>query len=68
MRLTLRTLLVYVMSDQAHAEAVRFIDRALRDGKLSHQIQQVYAFEQIVAMHEACESMKNLGKLLLRVD
>ena len=66
--LTLRTLLVYVMSDDAHTQAVRFIDRALRDGKLSHQIQRVYAFEQIVDMHEACESMKNVGKLLLQVD
>jgi NADPH2:quinone reductase len=66
--LTLRTVLVYVMSDEAHAEAVRFIDHALRAGQLVHQIQRVYTLDQIVEVHEACEAMKNLGKLLVRID
>ncbi len=66
--LTLRTVLVYVMSDEAHAEAVCFIDHALRAGLLVHQIQRVYTLEQIVEIHEACESMKNVGKLLVRID
>jgi NADPH2:quinone reductase len=66
--LTLRTVLVYVMSDQAHAEAVEFISTHLRTGQLKHQVQRVYGgLDEIVAMHEACESMKNLGKLLLRI-
>jgi NADPH2:quinone reductase len=66
--LTLRTVLVYVMSDEAHREAVQFIDRALRAGQLVHQIQHVYALDDIVEVHQACESMKNVGKLLIRID
>ena len=66
--LTLRTVLVYVMSDEAHRLGMRFIDHALRAGQLVHQIQRVYTLDQIVEVHEACEAMKNLGKLLVRID
>jgi len=66
--LTLRTVLVYVMSDEAHAEAASYISARLQDGSLRHQIQHIYSLDEIVQAHEACESMKNVGKLLLRID
>jgi NADPH2:quinone reductase len=56
------------MSDEAHREAVQFIDSALRAGLLVHQIQRIYTLDDIVEVHQACESMKNVGKLLIRID
>lgn len=65
--LTLRTVLVYGMSEEAHQEAARFIDQALSEGRLTHQIQHVYELDEIVEAHQACEAMKNVGKLLIRL-
>ncbi|MFM8548667.1 MAG: NADPH:quinone reductase [Betaproteobacteria bacterium] len=65
--LTLRTVLVYAMSDEAHAQAVDAISAHLLSGALKHQIQRIYDLDEIVAAHEACEAMKNLGKLLIRL-
>jgi len=60
--------LVYAMSARAHADAAAFITDALGRGELKHQIHRVFALDEIVAAHEATESMKNVGKVLLRVD
>lgn len=65
--LTLRTVLVYVMSEAAHADAVAAITAHLQRGEFKHQIQGIHELGDIVAVHEACESMKNLGKILIRI-
>lgn len=65
--LTLRTVLVYVMSDAAHADAVAAITAHLQQGAFRHQVQAIHELDDIVAVHEACESMKNLGKILIRI-
>lgn len=66
--LTLRAVLVYQMSVAAHEEAARWITAALAKGQLQHPVDKVFALEQIAAAHEACETMKNLGKILVRID
>ena len=66
--LTLRAVLVYQMSEAAHAEACAWITAALEAGQLQHPIDKVYGLDEIVLAHQACESMKNLGKVLVRID
>lgn len=65
--LTLRCVLVYVMSDEAHAEAVAYITRMLEAGAFVHQVHRVFEHDQIVEAHQACESMSNVGKVLVRI-
>jgi len=65
---TVRFVLVYAMPAQAHAEAAAFITDALERGVLKHQIQRVFTLDEIVAAHEATETMANVGKILVLVD
>ncbi|MGE3861291.1 MAG: NADPH:quinone reductase, partial [Burkholderiaceae bacterium] len=66
--LTVRFVLVYAMSEQAHRDAADWISRALAEGRLRHQIAGVFALDDIVAAHEATESMSQVGKVLVRID
>ncbi|MDH5206509.1 MAG: NADPH:quinone reductase [Hylemonella sp.] len=65
--LTVHFVLVYAMPREAHDEAARYINEALQDGCFKHQIHQRYAFtlDQVVAAHEATESMSHVGKVLI---
>jgi NADPH2:quinone reductase len=65
---TVRFVLVYAMPAQAHADAAAFITTALARGALKHQIHRVFTLDEIVAAHEATESMANVGKVLVRVE
>jgi NADPH2:quinone reductase len=65
---TVRFVLVYAMPAQAHAAAAAFIMDALGRGALKHQIHGIFGLDEIVAAHEATESMANVGKVLLKVD
>ena len=67
--LTVRFVLVYAMPREAHDEAARYITDALRAGRFKHQIYRRYAFtrDEVVAAHEATESMSHVGKVLVRV-
>ncbi|HYS14865.1 MAG TPA: NADPH:quinone reductase [Burkholderiaceae bacterium] len=65
---TVRFVLVYAMPAQAHAKAAAFITDALERGVLKHQIHRVFTLDEIVAAHEATETMANVGKVLVRVD
>jgi NADPH:quinone reductase len=66
--LTVRFVLVYAMSAQAHDEAARWITDALTRGVLRHQIYRIFGLDDIVAAHEATESMAHVGKVLVRID
>lgn len=65
--LTVRFVLVYAMSAQAHDEAAAFITEALAAGRLKHQFYRFYELNEIVAAHQACEAMSNVGKVLVRI-
>jgi NADPH:quinone reductase len=65
---TVRFVLVYAMTAQAHDEAAAWINDALDQGLLQHQVHRVYPLEEIVAAHEATESMSHVGKVLVKID
>lgn len=66
--LTARFVLVYAMSRQAHDEAAQWITDALARGALRHQYYRTFALDDIAAAHEATESMRNVGKVLVAID
>jgi NADPH2:quinone reductase len=65
--LTLRCVLVYAMPREAHDAAADWITSALGKSALRHQIHRVFELEDIASAHEATESMKQVGKVLLKV-
>jgi len=68
--LTLRFVLVYAMPREAHDEAARYITAALQAGRFKHQVFKRYGFtlDEVVAAHEATESMSHVGKVLIRLE
>lgn len=68
--LTVRFVLVYAMSRQAHDEAAAYITAALKAGLFKHQVFKRFGFTlaEVVAAHEATESMSHVGKVLIRVE
>lgn len=65
--LTVRFVLVYAMPAEAHEQAARWIGDALSAGRLRHQVHRRFALDEIVAAHEATESMSNVGKVLVDI-
>jgi NADPH2:quinone reductase len=67
--LTVRFVLVYAMSRQAHDEAAAYITQVLQAGRFKHQVATRHGFtlDEVVAAHAATESMSQVGKVLIRV-
>lgn len=65
--LTVRFVLVYAMSRAAHDEAAAFVTEALASGRFVHQVFARFPLERAAEAHEATESMKNVGKVLVSV-
>jgi NADPH2:quinone reductase len=63
----LRTVLVYAMSDEAHAAAARDINQAITDGALQHLIAAHYPLSETAAAHNAVDSGKLIGKVVINV-
>jgi NADPH:quinone reductase len=66
--ITVRFVLVYAMTAQAHDDAVEWINDALDRGLLRHQVYRVFGLDDIVAAHESTEAMAHIGKVLVRID
>ena len=66
--ITARFVLVYAMSREAHDEAANWITAALERRALKHQFHRTFALDDIALAHEATESMKQVGKVLLAID
>lgn len=66
--LTVRFVLVYAMSRAAHDEAADWITAALSRGALRHQFYKTFSLDEIPQAHEATESMRQVGKVLLAID
>jgi NADPH2:quinone reductase len=64
---TIRTVLIYAAPQQARDAAARDITRMLETGRLQHQTALRLPFERIVEAHEAMESGRVVGKILLTV-
>jgi NADPH2:quinone reductase len=64
---TVHFVLVYVMGDQAHAEAIAATADALRSGQLRHHIGARFNLDRTIEAHEALESGKTIGKVVVEV-
>jgi NADPH:quinone reductase len=64
---SLRMLLIYEAPQSARDAAVRDISQLLATGRLRHQVGARFALQDIVAAHEALESGRTVGKVLLDV-
>jgi NADPH2:quinone reductase len=65
---TVRFVLVYVMSREAHAAAARGVNEALAAGKLQHDIGARFPLDEVAAAHEAVESGRTVGKVVVTID
>lgn len=65
---TIRFVLVYKMSREAHESAIQATTTGLRDGWLKTTIALRFPLERIAAAHEASESGKSVGKVVVLID
>lgn len=63
----LRTVLVYAMSEEAHATAARDINRAIADGALQAKIAAHYPLTETAQAHDALDSGQLIGKVVVDV-
>ncbi|MGD1858146.1 MAG: NADPH:quinone reductase [Leptolyngbyaceae cyanobacterium] len=64
---TLRTVLVYAMSDEAHQVAIRDINQAITDGAVQHLIAAHYPLNETAIAHDAVNSGKLIGKVVVDI-
>jgi NADPH:quinone reductase len=64
---TVHFVLVYVMPREAHQAAARDLNAALEAGRYKPHVARVYGLDDAAAAHEAQESGRTVGKLLLRI-
>jgi NADPH2:quinone reductase len=55
------------MGEQAHLEAIKATNEALRSGQMSHRIGARFTLDQIVEAHEALESGRTIGKVVIEI-
>jgi NADPH2:quinone reductase len=65
--ITMKFLLVYLMPQEQRAHATADITRMLEGGELVHNVAQSFDLGEIVAAHEAVESGKAMGNIVLRI-
>ena len=65
--IALKFLLVYQMPREPRARAVADITRMLERGELIHNVAQTFDLAEIVAAHEAVESGKAMGNVVVRI-
>lgn len=63
----LRTVLVYAMSEEAHAAAARDINQAIADGALQAKIAAHYPLSETAQAHDALDSGQFIGKVVVDV-
>ncbi|HYS07365.1 MAG TPA: NADPH:quinone reductase [Myxococcales bacterium] len=62
---TIRFVLVYLVSPEAHRAAVRDLTAHLQDGRLRHSISRRFPLREIAAAHEAMEAGHLNGKVIV---
>ena len=65
---TMRPVLIYTMPDEAKAQATADVVKLAEAGRLIHQIGARFPLEQVVAAHEAQESGKVMGNIVLALE
>ena len=62
---TIHFVLVYVMDEKAHGEAVKLTSAGLRDGWLKHNLAGVFPLERLADAHELVEKGGATGKVVV---
>jgi len=65
--ITMKFFLVYLMPQEQRARATADITRMLEGGELVHNVAQSFDLGDIVAAHEAVESGKAMGNIVVRI-
>jgi NADPH2:quinone reductase len=65
---TVRFVNVYQMSQEARESAIQATNKGLQEGWLKSTIASRFPLEQISAAHEASESGKTIGKIVVLID
>jgi len=65
---TLRTILVYVLSDDAREAAITDFDKILNEGFFKHAIGQIFPLEEIVQAHRTVENAEAIGNVVLKIS
>jgi NADPH2:quinone reductase len=65
--ITLKFFLVYLMPSELRERATVDITRMLERGELVHNVARVFDLGDIVAAHEAVESGKAMGNIVMRI-
>jgi len=65
--ITMKFLFVYLMPQEQRARATAEITRMLEGGELVHNVAQSFELGDIVAAHEAVESGKAMGNIVVRI-
>jgi NADPH2:quinone reductase len=63
--LTLRTVLVYILTEQARAETLSGLTALLESGKLTHSVSATFPLDQTAKAHELIESAAKMGSVVI---
>ena len=66
--ITLRLVLVYILPEAARRQSIQDINQALVQGALVHAVAETCPLERIVAAHQAVESGKAIGNVVVTID
>jgi NADPH:quinone reductase len=66
--ISIQTLLTYTMAESAKQDAIRDINAALAQGALQHNIARRFALNDVAAAHDAIESGKLVGKVVIELE
>lgn len=65
--LTLRAILVYILSKQVRAETLTGLNKMLADGALTHAIGATFPLDETVKAHELVESANKFGTVVIEI-
>jgi NADPH2:quinone reductase len=65
--ITLKFFLVYELNQDERSSVIATIDKALTENRLVHNVAQSFPLDQIVAAHEAMESGRVPGNIVLKI-
>jgi NADPH2:quinone reductase len=66
--ISIRTLLVYMLSGEARAKTIADLTRAMETGMLRHTIAETYPLGEIARAHETVESGKAIGNIVIDLN
>ena len=65
--LTLRTILVYILTPEARADTLTGLNKMLVDGSLTHSIGATFPLAETAKAHELVESANKLGTVVIEL-